>query len=387
MTSSITNPDFHELWKSAATCKRYRRADGSAVFTWINQEGKHSPFSCRSWRCDDCRPGISRFLQYRVGNWAEKYDLSRFWSFTLARGANGYLTPEKIQKYVILGYSDQAKVDKVYKDMLAMTRGDSAFAFEVSGDLAADLRTARAERIIKETRRRVTRRQLLHPTVHLYRRLANRYLSSVWNKWRTAAMRKFGKFSYIRLSEHHQDGIHPHIHCMVSSYIPWEYVRRTWDSYGGGEQVYVRYCGDADGNDKIRRVSAYVAKYVSKAAETPGEWWPANTRHITTSRDIKLKLTPAQYETISNTEEEEGISCPYGYSTVQLASEGFSTCYTCIFRKHCGIVLPYKWELYRGRHPVLSISPEQIISTEYHRQDLERIRRGKRPAELWKGCV
>lgn len=368
---------FPDLWKQAATCKRYRRADGSAVFAWINQKGEHSPFSCRSWRCPDCRPGLAKFLKYRVGNWAENYDLRRFWTFTLSRGEDGFLQAEKVQRFAILDHDEQMQVEKSYRDILIMTRGNADVSFSVSGELAYTLRLARAKRIIEETKKRVQTGQLLHPSVMLYRQLANRYLSYVWNKWRTSAMRKFGKFSYIRMTEYHKDAIHPHIHCMVSSWLPIEYVRRTWDSYGGGEQVYVEYVEE----ENIKRVSAYVAKYISKAGEQPAEYWTPNTRHITTSRDIKLKLTPSQYETISNTEEQEGVKCPHGFSTVQLASEQFAKCYRCVFRKHCGVALPHKWKLYQGR-TCLSINPQQLIDREYHRQDIFRQKLGLKPNKL-----
>jgi hypothetical protein len=371
---------FDNLWNNAATCKRYRHSDGSAALVWINKDtGKHAPFACRSWRCDQCRPKIAKFLKYRVGNWAEKKKLTRFWTFTLARGEGGYLTAKQLQMFTQLTVDEEKEVEKAYKDMLIMGRMDTEFAFEIADEIALNLRTARAASILKQARRRINRRQLFHPSVMLYRKMVNRYLSSIWNKWRTATMRKFGNFSYIRMTEYHSDSIHPHIHCLVSSWLPIEYVRRTWDSYGGGEQVDVEYVED------IRRVSAYVAKYISKSAETPAAYWPKNTRHITTSRDIKIKLTPLQYETISNTEEQEGVRCPYAYSTVQLASENFEKCHRCVFRKHCGIVLPQLWGLYQGRKPLLPMQPSEVIDTEYHRQSINRINRGKKPdsLEMW----
>jgi hypothetical protein len=105
------------------------------------------------------------------------------------------------------------------------------------------------------------------------------YLTERWNALRTAIEREYGDFSYIWVREE-QDSGRPHLHILVSRYIPQEWVSRRWSELGGGEVVDIRQVD-------TRKAAHYVGKYLTKSA-TSG--FPDGIRRYGSSRDIDLDV-------------------------------------------------------------------------------------------------
>lgn len=81
---------------------------------------------------------------------------------------------------------------------------------------------------------------------------------------------KLESFEYLAVFEEHKSGF-PHMHLLITGkFIPWKYLRDTWERITGSVHVHIR---------KIRnnhQAAAYTAKYVSKSlAAFAGckRWW------------------------------------------------------------------------------------------------------------------
>lgn len=81
--------------------------------------------------------------------------------------------------------------------------------------------------------------------------------SVAWNRFRTAATKKFGGFSYARILEHHHQSPYPHLHVIADVELPDVWLARELKSAGFGYQC-----------KKVRITSpeavTYVTKYLTK---------------------------------------------------------------------------------------------------------------------------
>jgi hypothetical protein len=104
------------------------------------------------------------------------------------------------------------------------------------------------------------------------------YLYGVWRKMRVYLRRKLGKsLVFISVVELQKNG-NPHLHMLVGSFLPKEWISAAWEKLGGGSFTRIEY---AD----MHRVAAYIAKYVT---DDSLQELPAGTRRFSTSRGLAL---------------------------------------------------------------------------------------------------
>ncbi len=105
-----------------------------------------------------------------------------------------------------------------------------------------------------------------------------KYLRECWRKLRVYLQRKHGRtIAFIAVVELHQSGV-PHLHVLIGEWIEHAWMKRAWSAVGGGEIVWVEPV-------TIRRVSAYLAKYVTKEKLNDV---PASVRRFSASGGISL---------------------------------------------------------------------------------------------------
>jgi hypothetical protein len=119
----------------------------------------------------------------------------------------------------------------------------------------------------------------------------HRYITERWNALRTRLRREVGDFSFIWVREEHESGI-PHLHAIVSRYLPQGAVSKAWSELGGGEVVDIRKV------DRVDKAAHYVGKYLTKDAMAD---LPEGTRRYGSSRDITLAVRGDESD-----EESEG---------------------------------------------------------------------------------
>jgi hypothetical protein len=104
------------------------------------------------------------------------------------------------------------------------------------------------------------------------------YLYGVWRKMRVYLRRKLGKsLVFIAVMELQQNG-NPHLHMLVGSYLPKEWISAAWQALGGGSFTRIE---EAD----VHRVAAYLSKYITDESLQD---LPAGTRRFSTSRGLAL---------------------------------------------------------------------------------------------------
>jgi hypothetical protein len=108
----------------------------------------------------------------------------------------------------------------------------------------------------------------------------HRYITERWNALRTRLRREVGDFSFIWVREEHESGI-PHLHAIVSRYLPQGAVSKAWSELGGGEVVDIRKV------DRVDKAAHYVGKYLTKDAMTG---LPDGIRRYGSSADISLDV-------------------------------------------------------------------------------------------------
>jgi len=108
----------------------------------------------------------------------------------------------------------------------------------------------------------------------------HKYITERWNALRTRLKREVGDFSYIWVREEQKNG-NPHLHAIVSRYLPQEIVAAAWDELGGGEVVDIRKV------DRVDKAAHYVGKYLTKDAMTG---LPDGIRRYGSSADIELDV-------------------------------------------------------------------------------------------------
>jgi len=112
------------------------------------------------------------------------------------------------------------------------------------------------------------------------------WIQETWRKFREYLRREYGKVTFIGVVELQRNG-NPHLHVLVSRFIPQTWVSRQWSALGGGRIVDIRYVD-------IHRVRAYLSKYLNKAWEQMEI--PRGKRRFRTSRDIHLWQDPESGE-------------------------------------------------------------------------------------------
>lgn len=108
---------------------------------------------------------------------------------------------------------------------------------------------------------------------------AHRQLGKYWNRLRNALNHKYGDFSYIWVREEQKNG-YPHLHILISRYIPQEQVQRLWEQTGAGSIVDIRQV-------EARKAGNYIAKYLAKQAMMN---IPSGVNRYGCSSDISLNV-------------------------------------------------------------------------------------------------
>lgn len=106
------------------------------------------------------------------------------------------------------------------------------------------------------------------------------HITERWNALRTAINREIGDFSYIWVREEQESGL-PHLHILVSRFIPQQWLSGRWAELGGGEIVDIRHV------DHLDRAAHYVGKYLTKDALAG---FPDGIRRYGSSQDIDLDV-------------------------------------------------------------------------------------------------
>jgi hypothetical protein len=113
----------------------------------------------------------------------------------------------------------------------------------------------------------------------LDRRAAHREIGKAWNRLKAALRSSHGKFSHIWVREEQENG-YPHLHVLVSRYLPQSEVQAAWDRAGMGEVVDIRRV-------EARKAGHYIAKYLAKDAMTS---MPSGTHRYGSSADLSLSV-------------------------------------------------------------------------------------------------
>jgi len=108
----------------------------------------------------------------------------------------------------------------------------------------------------------------------------HKYITERWNALRTRLKREIGGFSYSWVREEQENGL-PHLHAIVSRYLPQEIVASAWSELGGGEIVDIRKIERTD------KAAHYVGKYLTKNALSG---LPDGIQRYNSSADITLDV-------------------------------------------------------------------------------------------------
>lgn len=108
----------------------------------------------------------------------------------------------------------------------------------------------------------------------------HRYITERWNALNTAIRDEFGPYSFIWVREEQKSGV-PHLHMLVSRYLPHDWLMETWDRLGGGSIVDIRAIKN------VEKAAHYIGKYLTKDALSG---LPKGTRRYGSSADIDLEV-------------------------------------------------------------------------------------------------
>lgn len=108
----------------------------------------------------------------------------------------------------------------------------------------------------------------------------HQYITDRWNALRSSIRYKYGDFSYIWVREEQESGL-PHLHIIVSRYLPQEWLSAKWGDLGGGDVVDIRRIEDTE------KAAHYVGKYLTKDALSG---FPDGIRRYGSSSDIELDV-------------------------------------------------------------------------------------------------
>lgn len=119
----------------------------------------------------------------------------------------------------------------------------------------------------------------LDPSLFPDREAAHREIGEAWNELRTALKQQYGDFSYIWVREEQENG-YPHLHILVSRFLPQDEVARLWEQTGAGEIVDIRQV-------EARNAGHYIAKYLGKDAMAR---LPSGVHRYGSSADLDLDV-------------------------------------------------------------------------------------------------
>lgn len=109
------------------------------------------------------------------------------------------------------------------------------------------------------------------------------YLKRCFNRLRYRWRKAYPKgVQYIAVVEHHKSGM-PHLHLLVSRFVPQRVLKGWWRRAGGGYEVRISYRDPG-------RAGRYLAKYITKQLylEMSGQLTPPRSRRWQVSRGIKV---------------------------------------------------------------------------------------------------
>lgn len=105
-----------------------------------------------------------------------------------------------------------------------------------------------------------------------------KYLHLAWRKMRVSFQRRLGKsLVFIAVLELQKNG-NPHLHALVGSYLPKEWISAAWQAVGGGSFTRIQHVD-------VHRVAAYLSKYFTDESTCD---LPPGTRRYSTSRGLAL---------------------------------------------------------------------------------------------------
>jgi hypothetical protein len=108
----------------------------------------------------------------------------------------------------------------------------------------------------------------------------HKYITERWNALRTRLKREIGDFSYIWVREEQENGL-PHLHALVSRFMPQGVVAEAWSELGGGEIVDIRKI------ERTEKAAHYIGKYLTKDALSG---LPDGIQRYNSSADITLDV-------------------------------------------------------------------------------------------------
>jgi hypothetical protein len=115
------------------------------------------------------------------------------------------------------------------------------------------------------------------PSRFVDRKAAHRKIGEGWNRLKAALRSSHGGFSHIWVREEQESGW-PHLHVLVSRYLPQSEVEAAWDRAGMGDIVDIQRV-------EARKAGHYIAKYLAKDAMA---FLPSGVHRYGSSADIEL---------------------------------------------------------------------------------------------------
>ena len=111
------------------------------------------------------------------------------------------------------------------------------------------------------------------------RETAHREIGEAWNRLKSALRASYGKFSHIWVREEQESG-YPHLHVLVSRYLPQPAVSAAWSRAGMGDVVHITKANP-------RKAGHYLAKYLAKDAMA---FLPSGVHRYGSSSDLDLAV-------------------------------------------------------------------------------------------------
>jgi hypothetical protein len=111
------------------------------------------------------------------------------------------------------------------------------------------------------------------------RREAHRKIGEAFNRLKSYLRQAHGSFSHIWVREEQGNG-YPHLHVLVSRFLPQSDVQAAWSRTGMGEVVDIRRV-------EARQAGHYIAKYLAKDAMAG---MPSGVHRYGSSEDITLAV-------------------------------------------------------------------------------------------------
>jgi hypothetical protein len=117
------------------------------------------------------------------------------------------------------------------------------------------------------------------PSRFVSREEAHRLIGEAWNRIRSFILKRYGRFSYVWVREETEAGW-PHLHVIVSRFLPQQEIAAAWSRAGMGDVVDIRRVD-------VRKAGHYLAKYLAKDAMA---FLPSGVHRYGSSSDIRLDV-------------------------------------------------------------------------------------------------